>query len=400
MYEIGGVRMSRPFKIRRVSHIGLNAGDMSGMLRCYRDLLGLVPTDSSGNLADKLDPGHSVIPEPEARSLYFFRYGSDHHQFVLMDRRLWRMLDEENAHLTVNQISWQVGSLEEVANAIDCLGGEQQRITRSGRDMPGSNWHTYVLDPDGYTVELTFGMEQVGWDARSKPRESWDDLRFSDFPALPHQSESVEIADQAKKGVDLASGFAPAIVDGLFAVGGVLMSRPFKVVGLGPFSIVVEDFEQSLNHYQDVFGFELRYEGEVDGVRFAALACNTAHHALVLYSAPVRATLGLADDASLVATGFQLATYEQLRLAVQFLVERGLEEVEVPGELVPGFDHVAHLRDPDGNLIQLYFQMRQCISGDGRAGSPSITGPVSEWPHVIDASDDVFQGEPFMGPWA
>lgn len=400
MSDIGGVRMRRPFKIRRVSHIGLNARDMAAMTRCYGDYLGLVETDISENLANRFDPDHSRIPEPEARGVYFYRYGGDHHQFVLMDRRLWGMLDPEHAHLGVNQISWQVGSLQEIANAIERLGGEQQRITRSGRDMPGSNWHTYVLDPDGYTFELTFGMEQIGWDRRSKPTAAWDELRFGQFPDLPHQPENIEIAAQQAQGVDLASGFTPRDEDGPYDVEGVRMPRPFKVIGLGPFSIVAEDFERSVNHYVDTFGFELRTRGEVDGVRYAALYCNTAHHALMVYDTSAREALGLAPDASLVATGFQLATYRQLRDAVAFLTERGLEEVDVPGELVPGFDHVAHLRDPDGNLIQLYFQMRQCLPGDGREGRASLTGPASSWPDVIDASDDAFMGEVYMGPWA
>ncbi|GAA3931000.1 VOC family protein [Microbacterium soli] len=400
MFEVGGVRMRRPFKIRRVSHVGLNARNMPEMKRCYGDLLGLVQTDVSEGLADRFDPEHRIIPEPGSRGLHFYRYGADHHQFVLMDQRLWEILDPDHTTLRVNQLSWQVGSLEEVRNAIECLGGEKQRITRSGRDMPGSNWHTYVLDPDGYTFELTFGMEQIGWDRLSKPRASWDALRFGEFPDLPHQPENIEMAGQRDAGVDLRAGFEPTPQDGRYDVDGVRLPRPFKIVGLGPLSIVVEDFERSVAHYEQIFGFDLRFRGEWNGVRFAALACNTAHHAMMLYEASVRPVLGLADDAGLVATGFQVANHRQLRAAVGFLTENGLEEIAVPAELVPGFRHVAHLRDPDGNIIQLYFQMRQCITGDGREGSRSVVGPAADWPAVIDPSDDVFQGEVFMGPWA
>lgn len=400
MSEIGGVRTRRPFKIRRISHIGLNALDMVAMRKCYGEYLGLIETDISENLANMFDPDHSLIPEDGARGLYFYRYGGDHHQFVLMDRRLWGKLEPENAHLGVNQISWQVGSLQEVANAIETLGGEQQRIKRSGRDMPGSNWHTYVLDPDGITFELTFGMEQIGWNRLSKPVQSWDSLRFREFPSMPHQAENVEMAKEREAGIDFSSCFRPEDEDGDFEVEGVRMPRPFKIIGMGPFSTVAEDLDRSVEHYVNIFGFEVRARGEGNGVRYAALYCNTSHHALMVYDRAAREVFGLTADATLVATGFQLATYTQLKDAVAFLTERGLEEVEVPGELVPGFDHVAHLRDPDGNLIQLYFQMRQCLPGDGREGRASITGPARDWPETIDASDDAFMGEVFMGPWA
>ncbi len=401
MYDIGGVRNPRPFKIRRVSHIGLNSIDTPAMLHCYRDLLGLVTTDESQNLANRLDPDRSLIPEEEARPLYFFRYGGDHHQFVLMDRRLWSLIDPEHAHISINQFSWQIGSLQEISDSIQWLGGEEQRILRAGRDMPGSNWHTYVLDPlNGFTFELTFGMEQVGWDRLSKPQASWEELRFHEFPQLPHQSEQSEIAEQKAKGVDVAAGFEPPLEVGPYVVGGIPLPRPFKIVGLGPFAFIVDDVDASAAYYQQKFGFELRYRASVNGVEFAALACNAAHHAFVLYGPGARSAFGLAPDANLVGTGFQLASYRQLRDAVAFLTEQGLEEVDVPGELVPGFDHVAHLRDPDGNLIQLYFQMRQCIGDDARAGRPSITGPASSWPELIDPADDTFYGEVFMGPWA
>lgn len=398
-FDLGGVRSSRPFKIRRVSHIGLNAVDLPAMIRCYQEHLGLRPTDTSNGLFERLDPDRVRIPEPDCRNLYFFRYGGDHHQFVLMDKRLWELLDPEHPQLSVNQVSWQVGSLAEVNAAVECLGDENQRILRAGRDMPGSNWHTYVLDPDGYTVELTFGMEQVGWDGYSKPRRAWDDLRHTTFPQLPTATEFAEMAEQRRNGIADHEGFRPDRDDEVYEVGGVMLARPFKIVGMGPFSLIVQDMDRAVDYYVGSLGFDIRSRQTVDGVEFAMLSCNTGHHALALYDIRARSAFGLKADANLVGAGFQVATYRQLREAVAFLTSKGLSEVLVPGELVPGFDHVAHLRDPDGNLIQLYHQMRQCAPADGRAGRASITGPAADWPELIDPADDSFQGEAYMGPW-
>src|SRR5437763_12651524 len=60
--------------------------------------------------------------------------------------------------------------------------------------MPGSNWHVYVYDPDGHTNELYYGIEQIGWNGRSKPRDMYY-LGFREKPDLPQMSEAAEIAE-------------------------------------------------------------------------------------------------------------------------------------------------------------------------------------------------------------
>ena len=68
--------------------------------------------------------------------------------------------------------------------------------------MPGSNWHTYIRDPDGHTVELYYGMEQIGWDGRSKP-EAMYYRAFREQPELPQISEEQEVSDAVAKGIDI-----------------------------------------------------------------------------------------------------------------------------------------------------------------------------------------------------
>jgi len=60
----------------------------------------------------------------------------------------------------VNQMTWQVSSLAEISRAIDWFNSKGVRISRAGRDMPGSNWHCYPYDPEGHRNELYYGMEQ------------------------------------------------------------------------------------------------------------------------------------------------------------------------------------------------------------------------------------------------
>ena len=64
--------------------------------------------------------------------------------------------------------------------------------------------------------------------------------------------------------------------------------------------------------------------------------------------------------------GLQLANYEQLRNAVLFLRARGVPVNDaIPPELYPGMDYVAHVLDPDGHCLQLYYYMEQ-VGWDGK----------------------------------
>src|SRR5207253_2792486 len=79
-----------------------------------------------------------------------------------------------------------------------------------------------------------------------------------------------------------------------------------------------------------------------------------------------REKLGLSAHTTCAAFGLQLASYQQLRDAVQFLRDRGVTVVDsIPPELYPGIDYAAHVQDPDGHCLQLYYQMEQ-IGWDGQ----------------------------------
>ena len=47
-YAVGGVRMARPFKVRRLGHFGINVADPEVSRRFYEGLLGF-------RISDKLD---------------------------------------------------------------------------------------------------------------------------------------------------------------------------------------------------------------------------------------------------------------------------------------------------------------------------------------------------------
>jgi catechol 2,3-dioxygenase-like lactoylglutathione lyase family enzyme len=268
-----------------------------------------------------------------------------------------------------------------------------------GRDMPGSNWHVYFLDPDGNNVELYYGIEQVGWDRNSKP-VLMHYRGFHSQPERPQMSEAAELREAQDRGIDIHSGWRPdeTHLEEKYNVGGVLLPRPFKVTGLGPFSLFTDRLDEMVLFYTAVMGFEITEESRYDGRRIVFLRHGAEHHSLVLADKALRGRLGLRPDAACLSTGLQLGSYRQLCDAVEFFRSHGRDIVELPPELHLGIDYAAHVRDPDGHLIQLYYRIEQ-LGWDGRPRPANLRPRVTQpWPDAVDAQTDTYVGQAYLGP--
>lgn len=398
-YDVGGVLLDRPFKIRRLGHFGVNVDNVEAGLHFYSGLLGFM-------VSDEIDFGARMTPEqraelgPNASSKgYFTRYGTDHHAFVLFPRKVFSTaMGEESAEITLNQITWQVGSLAEVVEGSRFFEDAGVRVRRSGRDTPGSNWHTYPFDPDGHVNELYYGIEQVGWTGHSKPRAMYN-RGFRERPPLPQMSEFDEVQTAVAEGIDLESGYRfeesnPRTYD----VDGILLARPFKIVRIGPVRLFVQDVQRSREFYESTMGLSVTATQRWHGHECVFLRVNTEHHSLALYPIALRQELGLSPHTTLMSFGLQLANYRQLRDAVPFLRERGVQVRELPPELSPGIDYSCLAIDPEGHAVQLYYYMQQAASHDGPVAAPGAER-IDSWPATVEARPDTFGGEPYLGPW-
>jgi catechol 2,3-dioxygenase-like lactoylglutathione lyase family enzyme len=395
-YDVGGVLLDRPFRIRRLGHFGVNVDAMDEALHFYCDLLGFM-------VSDELNFGARL--SPEARSQigsrptggYFTRHGTDHHSFVVFPRTaLQVMRSDESPQITVNQITWQVGSLAEVVNGSRFFEERGIRVRRSGRDTPGSNWHTYPYDPDGHTNELYYGIEQIGWQGYSKPRAMYN-RGFGERPPLPQIAEFDEVQDAMGSGIDLESGYR--YVDKnprTFDVDGILLARPFKITRIGPVRLFVEDVARSRDFYTSVMGLTVSSVASYRGHECVFMRVNTEHHSLALYPVALRKELGLSEHTTLMSFGLQLGNYRQLREAAGFLRSRGVTVRTLPPELSPGIDYSYLAIDPEGHAMQLYYYMQQ--SPDAASIAPGAAD-LSEWPETVEARADTFSGEPYLGPW-
>ncbi|WP_428659863.1 VOC family protein [Reyranella sp.] len=398
-YDIGGVRYPQPFKIRRLGHFGFNVADLQGGIDFYSKLLGFRITDTRD--LKKIPGREEMAKRLEDGRIVFMSHNSDHHAFLLAHKSLGAIFGDDavSKDITVNQITWQVGTMEEVFAAADYFQEKQVEIRRVGRDMPGSNWHTYIRDPDGHTVELYYGMEQIGWDGRSKP-ETLYYRAFRERPELPQMSEEQEVRDAVAKGIDINAG--NTIRDRgeeEYIVAGVKLPRPFKITNIGPMSLFVSDVGASEAFYVQTMGFVRTEAVTYRGHRCVYLRNGGEHHSLSLFPKALRGELGLNPDTTVASMGMQVGSYRQLRDAIAFLKKKGVRFSDaIPSELYPGIDYAAHILDPAGHALMLYYYMER-VGWDGQPRPASQRRVVGkDWPETLEPMSDTYADPAFMGP--
>ncbi|MBI3327546.1 MAG: VOC family protein, partial [Nitrospinae bacterium] len=390
-YKVGGVFLPRPFKVRRLGHFGFNALNLAEGVEFYTKLLGF-------KLSDTLDFARMPWMPKDTRELgdtrgYFMRYGTDHHAFVLFNKQVmdFRADRRFGSEVTINQITWQCGSLKEILEAHSYFQEQEVPIQRVGRDMPGSNWHVYVYDPDGHTNELYYGIEQIGWNQMSKPTELYY-RGFREKPPLPQMSESAEVAEALHKGIDVFSGHrTQETLSETYDMEGVLLPRPFKITKIGPVGLFVADVDRAEVFYTQQLGFVKSEESVYQGARCVFLRCGAEHHNLGLFPKELRRTLGLDEHSTCMSFGVEVGSYEQLRQAVAFLKSHGVTLIDsIPPELYPGIDYCAFALDPDGHCIQLYYYMEQ-VGWDGKVRPQSQRRRIQpEWPEALEPLSDTY----------
>ena len=208
-----------------------------------------------------------------------------------------------------------------------------------------------------------------------------------------------EVEEASQRGIDVTSGNRgvekmPARYD----VGGVLLSRPFKITKIGPVNLFVRDVGAALEFYIHELGFVVTEEVDYRGHRIVFLRNGAEHHSVGLFPKALRQELGCSPHISGMSFGVEVGSYQQLQDAVAFLKDNGVLFREIPADLHPGIDYAAYAIDPDGHLLQLYYYMEQ-IGWDGRPRPRELRRQVSaSWPETLDALSDTYVDQVFQGP--
>ena len=243
------------------------------------------------------------------------------------------------------------------------------QIRRIGRDMPGSNWHTYPFDPDGHTNELYYGIEQIGWDGLSQAARHARARLPRARPTCRRSPSSRRSRTRWREGIDLAAGYRH-----------VETRRPNTTSAAS----CCRGRSRSCKHRAGA-ALRRRYGRGARASTATMLGLAVTEEVTwqrpslrlpaLQHRAPLDRALpdGAAREARPVAAhdaacrfGMQLGDYRQLRDAVALPARARASRIKyLPPELFPGIDYAAFAIDPDGHAIQLYYYMEQ-IGWDGR----------------------------------
>jgi len=153
---------------RKLSHVNVNAGDSDATLRCYRDALGFMLTDTT-------------------QRLRFLSCNADHHSMVL----------GFTGGPTLNHIAFEMPDLDSVMRGAGRMRDHGRPIEWGpGRHGPGNNVFCYFLGPEDMPLELTAEMQQIDATHRARTPDEWTWLpgRLDHWGITAGPSERIETA--------------------------------------------------------------------------------------------------------------------------------------------------------------------------------------------------------------
>ena len=162
--------------------------------------------------------------------------------------------------------------------------------------------------------------------------------------------------------------------------------RPLR---LGHVGIAVRDMELMVAFYRGVLGMDVSDQmAYPDGGSVAEgvwLRCGSDHHALALFR-PAGPDPGQPSGRSaLHHVAFELASFDELRRAARLAREQ-LGQVPAVRQGGPGCQLRVYLRDPEQNLVELYWALDQ-VGWDGRS---------RPYPPIEDVDLDTFDVDAFL----
>jgi catechol 2,3-dioxygenase-like lactoylglutathione lyase family enzyme len=148
-----------PFKIQRLGHVVLMVSELERSVSFYTQVLGFKVSDV---YSEDLQPG----------GFAFLRCNTDHHAIALVGAG-----PGESKHFELHHVAFEVASLEEVFRVRDRLREHKVTITFDGRRRAGCQISVEFLDPDKHTIEIYWGLDQVGTNGYVRPASEWKGIR-------------------------------------------------------------------------------------------------------------------------------------------------------------------------------------------------------------------------------
>lgn len=156
--------------------------------------------------------------------------------------------------------------------------------------------------------------------------------------------------------------------------------RSIRVRKLGHLVLAVRDLDRSIKFYEDVLGLQVS-DRIADDLCF--MRCGQDHHDLALTQIP-KDSPTIDDLPHYGRPGLEHFSYlvddiAEMERAVEMLQERGIPIVRGIGKHGPGENCFLVFKDPDGNNVEIYCEMRQI--------TPDNPHEAKVWPRTIEAFD-------------
>jgi catechol 2,3-dioxygenase-like lactoylglutathione lyase family enzyme len=144
-----------PFNITKIGHVVLVVQDLQRSVDFYTQILGFRVSDV---YPDSMMPGGMV----------FMRCNADHHGVALVGQGKDDAKNKELHHL-----AFEVATIDEVIRARDHLRKHQVKIDFEGRRRAGAQVAVEFRDPDNHSLEIFWGLDQIGTNGHARPPEEW-----------------------------------------------------------------------------------------------------------------------------------------------------------------------------------------------------------------------------------
>jgi catechol 2,3-dioxygenase len=172
--------MSPPFRLGKIGHVALHVADVRASARFYQDILGFEVSDVYG---DDMMPGGAV----------FLRCNADHHGIAL-----FKATQDKVPGAGLHHMAFEVPTLDDVVRARAHLRANGVKLDFDGRRRAGVQIAVEFRDPDGHSLEIYWGIDQIGPGQAARPAHEWKGARsLEDAIADPVKGQDTRLQDPA-----------------------------------------------------------------------------------------------------------------------------------------------------------------------------------------------------------
>jgi catechol 2,3-dioxygenase len=151
--------MKPPFQLAKIGHVALYVSDVQASARFYAGILGFEVSDTYG---EDMVPGGAV----------FLRCNPDHHGIAL-----FKATGANPPGAGLHHLAFEVAELDDVVRARAHLRAHNVPLDFDGRRRAGVQIAVEFRDPDGHSLEIYWGIDQVAPGGQARPAHEWKSAR-------------------------------------------------------------------------------------------------------------------------------------------------------------------------------------------------------------------------------